>query len=102
MQQTPNTAYVAAMFNDVTLDKSTIITSSKQYAKVDYSLYMYSVNGSNYTISTQVAESNPVIRASGRVPASELTPVTYSLVYREPGTVSVTIGTFSFDNIDRF
>ena len=98
MQQTPNTAYVAAMFNDVTLDKSTIITTSKQYAKVDYSLYMYSVNGSNYTISTQVSGSNPVIRASGSVPASELTPVTYSLVYRESGNINVSIGTFSFLN----
>ena len=98
LQQTPDTAYAAVMFNDVNLDKSTILTTSKQYAKVNYSLYMYSVNGSNYNISTQLSESAQVIRASGSVPASELTPVTYSLVYREPGDVSVSIGTFSFVN----
>lgn len=99
LQQTPNGAYASVMFNDVNLSMSTIVTTSKQYEKVNYSLYMYSVNGSDYKISTQVSGSAPSIKASGRIPASELTPVNYSLVYREPGTVSVTIGTFSFDNI---
>lgn len=98
LQSTPDVAAVAAQFNNVTLEQSVVCTSSKQYAKVDYTFYLYSVNASTYAITTQVQGENTVTRASGNVPASELTPINYSLTYRDPGKVSVAVGTFTFDN----
>ena len=98
LQATPDSAAVAVQFNDVTLDNSIICTASKQYAKVDYTFYMYSVNPTTYAVITQHTGDSQVTRTSGNIPASELTRIDYSLTYRETGKTSVSVGTFTFDN----
>ncbi len=82
--------YWATMFENVTMDDSSVTIMAQQYDTVKYDFYLYSKAKTSYSITV-----DNEVKTSGTIPANILSPVGYSYIFRTSGSHEVSLGDFA-------
>lgn len=87
---TSSRLYWATMFENVTMDDSSVTIIAQQYDTVKYDFYLYSKAEASYSITV-----DNEVKTSGTIPANILSPVEYSYIFRTSGSHEVSLGDFA-------